>query len=51
MCHYCGCRQIPLIRDYIAEHERSLAHANEAIRAIDRRDYLAAEQQYLGDGG
>ena len=21
MCHYCGCRQIPLIRDYIAEHE------------------------------
>ena len=20
MCHYCGCRQIPLIRDFIAEH-------------------------------
>ena len=20
MCHYCGCRHIPLIRDYIAEH-------------------------------
>ena len=22
MCHYCGCREIPLLRDYIAEHER-----------------------------
>ena len=21
MCHYCGCRHVPLIRDYIAEHE------------------------------
>ena len=21
MCHYCGCRHVPLIRDYVAEHE------------------------------
>jgi hypothetical protein len=23
MCHYCGCREMPLIRDYVAEHERA----------------------------
>lgn len=34
MCHYCGCRQIPLIRDYIAEHDRSLDHGDRALRAI-----------------
>jgi iron-sulfur cluster repair protein YtfE (RIC family) len=36
MCHYCGCRQIPLIRDYIAEHERVLDLGGDAVRAIDR---------------
>ncbi len=35
MCHYCGCRQLPLIRDYIAEHERALASADAALRAAD----------------
>ena len=33
MCHYCGCRQIPLIRDYIAEHERVMDFAEDAVRA------------------
>jgi len=30
MCHYCGCRELPLIRDYIAEHEQDLAHRPRA---------------------
>lgn len=48
MCHYCGCREMPLIRDYIAEHERATDVAGDAVRAIDRgqlteaRDLLSA---------
>jgi iron-sulfur cluster repair protein YtfE (RIC family) len=38
MCHYCGCRQIPLIRDYIAEHERATDLGGDAVRAIDAGD-------------
>ena len=29
---------MPLLRDYIAEHERSVAHGREAVRALDRGD-------------
>lgn len=36
MCHYCGCRQVPLIRDYIAEHESVLALGLEALRQAGR---------------
>ena len=36
MCHYCGCRDMPLIRDYIAEHERAINLGGDAVRAIDR---------------
>ena len=35
MCHYCGCRDTPLIRDYIAEHERAMNLGGDAVRAID----------------
>lgn len=35
MCHYCGCRTIPLIIDYIAEHEVANALALELITAMD----------------
>ena len=38
MCHYCGCRQIPLIRDYIAEHERVMDFGEDAVRAFDVGD-------------
>jgi iron-sulfur cluster repair protein YtfE (RIC family) len=31
VCHYCGCRQIPLIRDYIAEHELVLQLGSRAV--------------------
>lgn len=44
MCHYCGCRQIPLIRDYIAEHERVTDLAGDAVRAIDRNDLETARR-------
>jgi hemerythrin-like domain-containing protein len=44
MCTYCGCRDIPLLRDYIAEHERALDFGGEAVRAIDRGDLRTARQ-------
>lgn len=34
MCHYCGCRQIPLIRDYIAEHDLVVDLGGRAVRAL-----------------
>jgi iron-sulfur cluster repair protein YtfE (RIC family) len=36
VCHYCGCRQIPLIRDYIAEHERVLDLGERAVEEMGR---------------
>lgn len=44
MCHYCGCRQMPLIRDYIAEHERVTDLGGDAVRAIDRGDLELARR-------
>jgi iron-sulfur cluster repair protein YtfE (RIC family) len=38
MCQYCGCKAMPLIRDYIAEHERATDHADRAMRALDHGD-------------
>jgi iron-sulfur cluster repair protein YtfE (RIC family) len=38
MCHYCGCRDMPLIRDYIAEHERATNLGGDAVRAINCGD-------------
>ncbi|MEU6819031.1 hemerythrin domain-containing protein [Streptomyces atriruber] len=38
MCHYCGCREVPLIKEFIAEHERVTNAAGDAIRALDRGD-------------
>jgi hemerythrin-like domain-containing protein len=36
MCHYCGCREIPLIREFIAEHEVVTDLAGAAVRALDQ---------------
>jgi len=44
MCHYCGCRQTPLIRDYIAEHERATDLGGDVVRAIDRLDLVTARK-------
>lgn len=44
MCQYCGCRDMPLIRDYIAEHAHVLNLGGEAVRAIDRGDLDSARR-------
>jgi iron-sulfur cluster repair protein YtfE (RIC family) len=44
VCQYCGCRDIPLLRDYIAEHERSTHSGEEALRACERGDFVAARE-------
>jgi iron-sulfur cluster repair protein YtfE (RIC family) len=46
MCQYCGCRDIPLIRDYISEHVYVLDAGHRAVEAIDRGD-LAAARDHL----
>ncbi|WP_370412318.1 hemerythrin domain-containing protein [Streptomyces fradiae] len=38
MCHYCGCRDIPLIKEFIAEHEAVTDLAGDAVRALDTGD-------------
>ena len=38
MCHYCGCRHVPLIRDYIAEHEEVTELGGRALRALGHDD-------------
>ena len=48
MCQYCGCREMPLLRDYIAEHERATNFGGEAVRAIDRGD-LGHARHLLGE--
>jgi len=44
MCHYCGCRDMPLLRDYIAEHERVTNLGGDAVRALDRGDHESARR-------
>ncbi|MGW4386655.1 hemerythrin domain-containing protein [Streptomyces sp. NPDC004685] len=44
MCHYCGCRDIPLIKEFIAEHERVTDAAGDAVRALGRGDTAAARE-------
>ncbi|MBC9714392.1 hemerythrin domain-containing protein [Streptomyces sp. TRM66268-LWL] len=44
MCHYCGCRDIPLIKEFIAEHERVTDAAGDAGRALDRGDAERARE-------
>lgn len=44
MCHYCGCREMPLIRDYIAEHERATELGTDAVRAFDSGDLAKARR-------
>lgn len=44
MCHYCGCRHIPLIRDYIDEHERVLDLGHRALEEIGHGALDVAQQ-------
>lgn len=50
MCHYCGCREMPLIRDYIAEHERATNLGGDAVRAIDRGELARAGELFSAMG-
>ena len=42
MCQYCGCRQVPLIRDYIDEHERVVDLGDATLRALAHDDRATA---------
>ena len=42
MCQYCGCRAVPLIRDYIAEHDHVVNLLDGAVRAIASGDFVAS---------
>lgn len=44
MCHYCGCRQVPLLRDYIAEHDRARDAGDSCLRALARGDLSEARR-------
>jgi iron-sulfur cluster repair protein YtfE (RIC family) len=44
VCHYCGCRDMPLLRDYIAEHERATNLGGDAVRALDRGEHDVARE-------
>ncbi|MFE0099367.1 hemerythrin domain-containing protein [Streptomyces sp. NPDC059009] len=44
MCHYCGCREIPLIKEFIAEHEKVTNAAGDAVRALDEGDHARARE-------
>jgi hypothetical protein len=44
MCHYCGCRHVSLIRNYIAEHERVTGLGGDAVRALDVGDMEKARR-------
>jgi iron-sulfur cluster repair protein YtfE (RIC family) len=35
---------MPLLRDYFAEHERSINHGGEAVRALDRGEHDRARE-------
>jgi iron-sulfur cluster repair protein YtfE (RIC family) len=35
---------MPLLRDYIAEHERAMAHGGAAVRALDRGEHDRARE-------
>ncbi len=43
MCHYCGCRQVPLIRDYIAEHESITTLGMRMTKLMGHGDVAAAQ--------
>jgi Hemerythrin HHE cation binding domain len=43
MCHYCGCREIPLIKEFIAEHEAVTDLAGVALRYLVLDEVDAAQ--------
>jgi iron-sulfur cluster repair protein YtfE (RIC family) len=52
VCHYCGCREIPLIKEFIAEHEKVTDASGDLARrleaeSVDRRPPGAREYAIL----
>ncbi|MFD3592623.1 hemerythrin domain-containing protein [Nocardia sp. NPDC058640] len=47
MCHYCGCRDIPLIKEFIAEHESIVNLAGDIRRALERGEIAGAQRDLL----
>ena len=47
MCQYCGCRAVPLIRDFIAEHDHVVNLLDGAVRAIAADDPAGAGGRVL----
>ncbi|MFI8977372.1 hemerythrin domain-containing protein [Nocardia asteroides] len=45
VCQYCGCRDIPLIKEFIAEHESIVNLAGQVRGALDRGDIAGAREQ------
>lgn len=45
MWHYCGCREIPLIKDFIAEHESATNLAGGIIHALEHDQAHTARPQ------
>ena len=44
MCFYCGCREIPLIADFIAEHEQVTDLGSELVTALRKPDLELARR-------
>lgn len=43
VCHYCGCRDIPLVKEFIAEHEAVTDLAEAAVRRLAAGEVDAAQ--------
>lgn len=46
MCFYCGCRELPLIIDFVAEHEQATRLGAGAVAAMDSGDLVAASELF-----
>jgi len=44
MCFYCGCRELPLIREFVTEHERATDLADAAGAALEQGDLAEAAE-------
>ncbi|MVU82381.1 hemerythrin domain-containing protein [Nocardia sp. ET3-3] len=47
MCHYCGCRDMPLIKEFIAEHEAVYNLSGDIRRALESGDIDTARRDLV----
>ncbi|MET9347358.1 hypothetical protein [Streptomyces termitum] len=48
MCRHRGCRDIPLVKEFIAEHEAVTDLGGDAVRALDAGDWARAAEFAAG---